>query len=249
MRNTKIRLIVLLITLSLLEIKTEKLIDISDSTYTRHIYSNPDHKWVILFYLDSCPHCGRAIDMLEKIAQDEYLEDKNISIAKIECQRNTFSCLSYDINTVPHIVFLDSKNMFTYKGYPNEKDLKNFVLGDKMLGDEQPLPQMIGYMTLFLKLLSESVYILDEYMQPLVKSFGFNFNWEHYYSYFVIIVGVALLVWVEVTLVYCCCSPKRSRNLIKPNEASKDKVQADKVNDKQIEVNEQQGEDQKEKKE
>jgi len=93
----------------------------------------PNVNALVLFFAPWCGHCKNLAPTYEKIATD-FLNEKNVVIAKIDATENTVLAEKYHVHGYPHLTFFDSKKKseegyepYIYDGNRDEKDIISFL--------------------------------------------------------------------------------------------------------------------------
>jgi len=93
----------------------------------------PNINALVLFFAPWCGHCKNLAPTYEKIATD-FLNEKNVLIAKIDATKNTVLAEKYHVHGYPHLVFFDGKKKSEegyepdiYDGEREEEDFINFL--------------------------------------------------------------------------------------------------------------------------
>ncbi|WP_326909548.1 glutaredoxin family protein [Sedimentibacter sp. MB31-C6] len=80
-------------------------------------------KKVTMFYLQNCPHCKKASQIIEDLKSNNPKYD-NIIIDKIEESQNVQVCAEYDYYYVPTF-YVD--NVKIHEGVPNEEKIESVL--------------------------------------------------------------------------------------------------------------------------
>lgn len=190
--------------------------ELTDSNYAGIVdLSKSQDKWIIVFYLPNCPHCTKTLEYLQKIENNEY-GFENLKLGRIDCNSNSFLCVTYQIKTVPHIVKLIDNKLVVYKGFPGLNEIVSFVNREHTIEEVEEIPQLLSYIQFGVKILEEGLHLFNDYMTTKVKEYGFEFEWTSSFSLLLLISGIALMILLEViVLVYCCAdSPKKKQNQV-----------------------------------
>lgn len=210
-----------------------KLEEINDSNYSKLVssYSKLNEKWLLIFYLPSCPHCKIALEQISKLASnrlelnknEEHLDldennnnnktdkedhdnNNNINFGKIDCDVNTLLCVSYDIKQVPYIVKIENNRMIVFKSYPSIPELNKFIKAEHDESDTYPVPEMLSYVYFGLKLLHEGLNLFSEYINNFLQLKNINLKWTNQYSLIAFAVFLVILIIFEILLITCCCN-------------------------------------------
>lgn len=171
--------------------------------------------WLLLFYLETCPHCKMAKESLDVICNDEQLVGnetpvKDLHFGKIECSINNWSCMRFNITRVPYIVMLQNDKMFEFASYPTKQALFNFIVDEKTVESGLEIPPPFGMMGVVSKVFEESVRMLNEQIQEYItNTLKLDLKWNSYYTILLLINGLFLLLIVEYWLISLCCTPKK----------------------------------------
>ena len=238
----KTLIITILLLLSPLCIQKESsttIIQLDDSNFSDIVkpYSNLNEKWIIVFYLPSCPHCKVAVDQLDKISANENIynnakeenidldekekknsenkdkdkeDDLTVKFGKVDCDVNTLLCVSYNIKQVPHIVKLQNERMIVFNTYPSIPEIKKFIKAEHYENETAPIPELLSYFYFVLKLLHEGLNLSTDYVNNLLNKYEINLVWTNQYSLIAFAFFMVLLIIVEIMVISCCCNRDRS---------------------------------------
>jgi hypothetical protein len=182
--------------------------------------------WLLLFYLENCPHCKNALTVLNDLAQNPSLtnEDENtkgLQIGKIECSLNNWSCMRFNITRVPYIIALQNDKLFEYNFYAMEDKLISFLREEKLVESGLPIPPMLGYAGILSKILEESARVLNEQMQILVDTYlGIDLKWGSYHTILLLIAILFFMLFIEYLIVFYCCYRKKKKTANKVENSS-----------------------------
>lgn len=195
--------------------------ELNDSNYASIVNSGSQQdKWLIVFYLPSCPHCTKTLEYLDKIQENEN-SIENIKLGKIDCNSNSILCVSFQIKTVPHIVKLIDNKMIIFKGFPGLNEMISFANKEHAIEEAEDVPSLLSYFQFGAKILEEGLQLFNEFMTSKLKEYDLEFEWSVSLSILLLISGIAFIILIEVVvLVYCCGETKK-----KPNKATKPPVE------------------------
>jgi thiol-disulfide isomerase/thioredoxin len=194
---------------------------------------------LLMFYLDNCPHCKSAMKNLEKlslcneISSDVTLRD--IKIGKIECSKNNWSCLRFNITRVPTFVQLKHDKLFEYKDYVSFESLLRFVSEEKLVSEGKPIPEQMGMITIATRILRESVGVMNEQISDFLNNtLKLKIKWIPTYTIILLSFLLVTIIAVEYYIIQKCFGSqkvnlKKIEN--KNNENSKEKNGEDQQKD------------------
>jgi hypothetical protein len=197
---------------------------ISDSTIDSTI-GDGHGNWLLLFYLETCPHCKNAISVFNDLSQNPSLNNeeslKSLQIGKIECSMNNWSCMRFNITRVPYIVALQNGKLFEYNFYAIEDKLISFLKEEKLVESGLPIPPILGYAGILSKILEESARVLNEQMQMIVDTYlGIDLTWGSYHTIMLLISILFLMLFIEYLIVFYCCYRKKKKTVNTDNDTT-----------------------------
>ncbi|KAG4096859.1 disulfide isomerase-like 2-1-like protein [Neocallimastix lanati (nom. inval.)] len=108
------------------------IVVLNSGTFDEAVFA-PNVNALVLFFAPWCGHCKNLAPTYEKIATD-YLNEKNVLIAKIDATENETLAQKYDVHGYPHLVFFDGKKKLeegyepeVYEGDREEEDFVEFL--------------------------------------------------------------------------------------------------------------------------
>lgn len=209
----------LCILLSLIFHATCKLdvIDLTDSNIDSIVGDGTGRNWLLMFYLDSCPHCKNANNAFQQISQRSELEGeeaqvKNLQIGRIECNANNWSCLRFNISRVPYIIMLQNDKLFELETYVTEQKLYNFIVEDKLVEKGQKIPPMLGWSGIIMRIFEESVNMMNQQIQEFIdEKLGPNkLTWDTNYTIVLLASTLITILVLEYLIVSLCFGKKHN---------------------------------------
>lgn len=221
------------------------VIDINDSNYHDFVYS-VDQNWILTFTLPTCPHCKKALDSLNKVADEAEEEDnQKFSFGKINCSESNYLCITYNIQAVPHIVKIVNGRKIIMKSYPSYETLKSFLFVEHDETEGEPTPKIIGVLDFGLRMMQELIKASNEFMNHQLKERGFQFEWNSYMSVGLFVAILLGMIGIEILIIFCFCSKRlkeqkkvaapKQEEATKQEEAVKEKEENKEINEAQPE--------------
>jgi len=210
-----------------------EVIELDDSNFDSIIQDGINNRWFILFYLETCYHCYRAKEVLNRILElRDYQIVNNIKFAEIEINRNSKTDIRFNISGTPYIIIVENNTMYELDLYPNEKNLINFIGIDfrNVTKDLKPFPHiniLKYHFILFKNTLSFFVDKLNEFLEN--KKINFKFNILTFILGYIII---CFAIWATVIYLVLKCTDSKKVNIKKNNLEKKtnSKIKEDKYN-------------------
>lgn len=203
--------------------------NITDSNFDQEVNDGRTNSWLVMFYLNTCPHCKVAKEGLYKIAKNEELtsEDK-VRIGKVECSANVMSCMRFNVTRVPYIVLIEDQKLFELNTYATEHTMLKLITEEKLLDSAKEIPDSLGYVGLFFKILKEAVMLLNEYIEEFVSNkMNMKIQWDTNYTIALLVVFLITMIFIEYLIVVYCCKrshkqPKKTNKIEESKEEVKD---------------------------
>ena len=191
-----------------------ELINLTDRNFNSFVVDGKYNRWLILFYIESCYHCERALHILSKILNKNHFRSiNNIKFGKIDVSINAQINFRFNISQVPEIIMIENNSMIELDLYPNEINLLNFIESNFSNSlNIFPLPQndLLKYYYLsFNNSLSFFVNNINDILQ------SFNINYAINPIIFIMLYIIfCILFWTIIFKGYMkCCSPKKKENI------------------------------------
>ena len=209
------------------------VIELNDSNFDSIIQDGNNNRWFILFYLETCYHCHRAKEVLNRILElRDYEIINNIKFAEIEININSKSDVRFNISKTPYIILVENNTMYELDLYPNEKNLKNFISTDlrNVTKDLKPFPHiniLKYHFILFKNTLSFIVEKLNEYLEKKKINFKFSIS-----TFILGYIFACFAIWTTVVYLALKCTDSRINNIKKNKSERKNnsEIKEDKIN-------------------
>ena len=205
-----------------------ELINLTDRNFNSFVINGKYNRWLILFYIESCYHCERALHILNKILDRNKFEAKNnIKFGKIDVSINTQINFRFNISQVPEIIMIENDTMIELDLYPNERNLLNFIESNFSNSlNIFPLPKndLLKYYYLsFNNSLSFFVYKINDILQ------SYNINYTINPIIFVMLYIIfCIIFWFIIIKGYIKCCPYQKKEVL--NNTLNNKIQTEKKN-------------------
>ena len=205
-----------------------ELINLTDRNFNSFVVNGKYNRWLILFYIESCYHCERALHILNKILDKNKFEVKNnIKFGKIDISINTKINFRFNISQVPEIIMIENNTMIELDLYPNERNLLNFIESNFSNSlNIFPLPKndLLKYYYLsFNNSLSFFVYKINDILQ------SYNINYTINPIIFIMLYIIfCLIFWFIIIKGYIKCCPHQKKEVL--NNTLNNKIQTEKSN-------------------
>lgn len=206
-------LIILLIKVDLKEVRN--LTDINFDLEVKNGIKNP---WYVMFYLETCQVCKITKSDLDSLI-NEFEQENSLNAGVVECAKNIWTCLRFNITKVPTILYIDQNSMFEFtNNTPTKDSLYTFHKEEKLMENRLRIPHALGYVGLVGKIAGEAVVMFNSYLNGVIISHGYDFNWTTIHSIFFFAILIIVLVVLEYYFITICC---RNKNKNKSKYAKK----------------------------
>jgi hypothetical protein len=205
-----IRITLIILILTLICCKNNTIHEINDSNFDNEVKDGFVTPWLLIFFLQSCPHCKNANDALNRMSENQEFTDLNVNLGHIDCNTNVMSCMRFNITRVPYIAYVDKNKMFEFENLPTEHSLLKFIKEEKALENSKQLPTAFSYLGLIFKLMRDTVVIANEFFGEFVNNkLGFEIKWTSEYTIALFVISMIIIVVLEYYLLIYCCVKKR----------------------------------------
>jgi hypothetical protein len=208
--------LLLILCVSLTSANEKAVLTILDSNINELVGDGFNCNWLIMFYLESCPHCKNAklsIENLSKnkaVIENPALDDLKIGI--VECNVNNWSCMRFDIKRVPQIIHLKDNKLFDFNAYVTEEKLLSFITEEKVIENAKEIPNQLGMLSVVKKVFEESVTVLNEQIKDLLANkFNIQMDWTTHHTIGVLIAFLILIIFIEYIIIFHCCEISKNK--------------------------------------
>jgi hypothetical protein len=187
--------------------------NLTDYNFDNEIKNGNENPWLVIFYLETCPHCKNALGVFDKIIQGEHLteKEKSLRVGSVECHQNVWSCMRFNITRVPYIILIEGDMMFEFEKYVNEKNINAFLNEEKTVENQLHIPAPLGIANLGLKVIKEAVKMINEYINDYLRGKGWNFKWDTNHTIVALFVFLVIMIAIEYMIVAYCCRSQKSK--------------------------------------
>ena len=221
-----------------------ELINLTDTNFNSFVVNGKYNRWLILFYIESCYHCERAMHILNKILDKNKFKTKNnIKFGKIDVSINTQINFRFNISQVPEIIMIENDTMIELDLYPNEKNLLNFIESNFSNSlNIFPLPKndLLKYYYLSL---NNSLSFFVNNINNILKSYNINYTINPF-IFIMLYIIFCIIFWfiiIKGYIKYCPHQTKEIRNntiQTKKNNENKNKNNIKKENQNNLKAKE-----------
>ena len=217
--NNKLILIIFLIQFIYIELKEDysdldlsktnkaegqnELLELNDSNFDSTIQNGNNNRWLILFYLQTCYHCTRALDILNTTLElQEYENINNIKFASIEVSKNPKSSVRFNITKIPYIILVENKTMFELDSYVSEQKIFDFIQTNftDVANDLKPFPQYSFIKYCYVMFANSMYFALDKCNSFLEsKNVKFRFNLITLILSYLVFCFISSFILVRIT--------------------------------------------------
>ena len=204
-----------------------ELINLTDKNFNTFVNNGKYNRWLILFYIETCYHCERALQNLNNILyKKQFKVINNIKFGIIDVSVNTKINYRFNISQVPQIILIENNSMIELDLYPNEKNFINFI--ESNISDSKnifPVPK-INLLKYYYLLLDNSIYHFVDKLDEFLKSYNINYATNPIIFILLYIIFCVVLWTIIFKVFFKFCEYKKKEKIEIKNEEEND------VNDK-----------------
>lgn len=162
------------------KIKKEEKSEINifnDNNFDSFVKYGKDNRWLIIFFIESCYHCERAIQVLNNILyKNQFRSINNIKFGQIDISINSKTNYRFNITEVPYIILIENNSMVELLDYPNEGNLLKFIESNySKWTNKFPIPK-IGLFRYYYIYFKNSLDFHVDKINDLLKSNNINYD-------------------------------------------------------------------------
>ena len=177
------------------------LTDKNFSTYVTNTINRDNIKYLVVFYIDACPYCKKSLKIINKDVIKNYENNKNIFFGKVNCNKNTYLSILFNITYIPFIVLFEKNKMFVYKGHLDKNNFIQFIDSEKYAEDGLKIPENMSNVQYFLRMFNEFSEFIKYKFQPYLDKRGIKIKWNKYYTISTIILVLMLILGFEYLMI------------------------------------------------
>ena len=221
--------------------KYQDMLHLTDANFDKEIatLSEDGVKWFLIFYVDTCAYCKKAIETLNEEIVPQYEDNDKIRFGGINCNTNIWLSIRFNITYIPYMVLLEKDNMYEFKNHLSPESFEKFINEEKTIEDALKIPVYSTYFFLFKTIAKESYILLKDNIQQFMKNHGYNIQISNYVMIGIIVGSIFMLVLIETMLLKClcggCCFPRKEPGKNEPKKETEMKDLKDSKNEKKEE--------------
>ena len=192
-------------------IKANNLQNITDSNIDDFIEKNKGKTILLIFYVSTCIHSQDALEFIENF---ETYDKSLINVAEIDCNLNIYSCVRFNIMSVPTIFQLKDNFLYKFTNHITDDSLNAFISNSHSKDNGINFPNQTSQINLYFALFDDAVKIITKFIQQLINDHRKEpFQWEIQYT----IVGILgafsiIFIFSLYPIVKCCFRNKKKLN-------------------------------------
>jgi len=200
---------------------------LNDNNFDSLVKNGKDNRWLIIFFIESCYHCERAIQVLKNILyKNQFSSVNNIKFGQIDISKNSKTNFRFNITEVPYIILIENNSMIELIDYPNERNFLNFMESNfSKWRNIFPMPK-IGLFRYYYIYFKNSLDFLVDKINDLLKSNNINYDINPI-VFIILYIIFCIIVWTILIKGYIkICDRKKkedTNNLINKNDNSENK--------------------------
>lgn len=197
--------------------KEEKseIINLNDTNFNSFVKDVKDKRWIILFYIESCHYCDKALNELEKILRkNKFKVINDIKFGIVDISNNQYINFRFNISQVPYIILVENNSIVELNLYPNEKNLIDFIESNlSNFENILPLPKK-DILKYYYTYINNSLSLFIDPINQFLKSNNINYSFNSI-SFILLYTILCIILWTIIIKAYNKCSVhKKKRDLI-----------------------------------
>ena len=176
------------------------LTDKNFSTSVTNLIETKNIKYLVVFYINSCPYCKESLKIINKYVIKNYKNNENIFFGKVNCNQNTYLSIQFNITYIPYIVLFENKKMFVYKGNFDKQNFIQFIDSEKYAEDGLNIPENISNIQYLIRMFNEFSEFVKYKIQPYLDKKGIKIKWNKNYTIISIFLILFLILFLEYYL-------------------------------------------------
>ena len=195
--------------------KKSEIINLTDKNFDTYINNGKYNRWLILFYIETCYYCEKAIQILNNILyKNKFKVVNNIKFGIIDVSINTQINFRFNISQVPYIILVENNSIVELNLYPNEKNLIDFIESNlSNFENILPLPKK-DILKYYYTYINNSLSLFIDPINQFLKSNNINYSFNSI-SFILLYTILCIILWTIIIKAYNKCSVhKKKRDLI-----------------------------------
>lgn len=184
--------------------------------------SKMNTKWFVVFYVDTCNYCKQTLKTITNDVLPDYEDSKVYKFGKVDCNKEVWLALRFNITQIPYIVLIEDGKMFEFKEFATKEAVETFIEEEKTIEDIIPMPKPMGFVVIMMKMLTESYYLMKETIQKFLDSKGINIKINDYMMIALGILFFMSVLFIENEIINMCCMKKKKKGVQKEGEKGKE---------------------------
>lgn len=160
-------------------------------------------KLFIIFYIDDCPYCSKAIKVLKESIINKYddINTINFCVANLESPSNIWLSVRFNITRIPHIILIENKRMYHFQNQFEESIVLKFIEEKKLKEDSLDIPQNVGIMNKIHVFIEDLTEKINDSIRLVFYKFGIKVYWHNSMTYILLGFCFIIIIYLENKLV------------------------------------------------
>ena len=188
-----------------------EIINLTDNNFNSFVVDGKYNRWLILFYIQSCYHCDRALYILDNILyKNQFKVINNIKFGKIDVSLNSKVHFRFNISQVPQYIIIENNTMIELDLYPNEQNLIEFIESNFSNSMRRfPLPK-INFLKYYYLSFDNSISFFVNKINNFLTYYNINYTINPI-IFILLYIILCVVFWTIIIKGYikCCDSKKK----------------------------------------